>query len=201
MYYKHPSEWQNFNIYNFCCLIIFSSLPILGVEVLTLAIAFPIPLSYLHYPLYETFFNTHDISPYTIPTHIFTHSYISNNMCSLDYLIFWPYGTHLLSLLHWGSIFVLIEPTWECNECLSILTSVQLVYLRTRKLMLELGINTIIILVQLLWYLNPRMYIFIDVCPGGVGWDSNSHHWRLVPAQDVLFALILWYVAKTLFRS
>ena len=24
---------------------------------------------------------------------------------------------------------------------------------------------------------------------------------RLVPAQDVLFALILWYVAKTLFRS
>ena len=24
---------------------------------------------------------------------------------------------------------------------------------------------------------------------------------RLVPSQDVLFALILWYVAKTLFRS
>ena len=28
-----------------------------------------------------------------------------------------------------------------------------------------------------------------------------SGHTRLVPAQDGLFALILWYVAKSIFRS
>ena len=30
---------------------------------------------------------------------------------------------------------------------------------------------------------------------------ADPHPLRLVPAQDGLFALILWYVAKTLFRS
>ena len=31
--------------------------------------------------------------------------------------------------------------------------------------------------------------------------DFTGGYYRLVPAQDVLFALILWYVAKYIFRS
>ena len=35
----------------------------------------------------------------------------------------------------------------------------------------------------------------------GQGGKAHIHNIGLVPAQDVMFALILWYVAKSIFRS
>ena len=57
---------------------------------------------------------------------------------------------------------------------------------------------------------NDKMYQTIDLTAEQLDWEHNAARFQeseesmtsyegRVPSQDVLFALILWYVAKTLY--
>ena len=71
---------------------------------------------------------------------------------------------------------------------------------------------TIGVLVSLFWSKTEYTYFFVEVFRSDrlvivhssavqIIPKYSQNQLRLVPAQDVLFALILWYVPKSIFRS